>query len=201
MYTKEPMIFRPKIPRLIGLTGRAGCGKDTVADYLTWAGYQKYALAGPIKAGLNAMFGFTDEDWTDRSWKEAPQGELAWRSPRYLAQTLGTEWGRALVADDIWLRLFERAWNKLRCETLTVGMVVTDVRFANEAALIRRLGGAIVEIQRPGAAAVEAHSSEEGVPADLIDVVVVNNSTPHTLFRNFIDATEDYYIERLASRE
>ena len=35
--------------RIIGLAGRAGCGKDLAAAYLELRGYHRVALADPMK--------------------------------------------------------------------------------------------------------------------------------------------------------
>ena len=83
--------------QLIGLTGRAGCGKDTIASFLCEAhGFVQIALADPLRDGLKAMLGVTDEQLHRRDLKEAPIDWIG-RSPRELLQTLGTEWGRALA--------------------------------------------------------------------------------------------------------
>lgn len=194
--------MRFKLPRLIGLHGLAGAGKDTVADYLVRQHrFVKRPLAAPIKAALNTMFGWLPEDWEDREWKEARAPELGNRSPRYLAQTLGTEWGRDLVVDDLWLRLMEREWNHVLAMSSDVGMVVPDVRFVNEAERIRQLGGMVVRIVRPNGPKVEAHSSEAGLPDSAVDMTVLNDSTPIMLLRNFCAEVEDAYAVRLADRD
>ena len=64
-------------PSLIGITGKAGVGKDTLAHYLHIIyGYHQYALAQPIKDALNARFGWKASAWDDRIWKESPN--LRW---------------------------------------------------------------------------------------------------------------------------
>lgn len=50
------------LPALIGITGKAGVGKDTLSHYLhIICGYHRYALAQPIKDALNQRFGWTSE--------------------------------------------------------------------------------------------------------------------------------------------
>ena len=42
---------------IIGITGKAGAGKDTVADYLiSHEGFKKIALADPIKRLVKDVF-------------------------------------------------------------------------------------------------------------------------------------------------
>ena len=56
--------------KLLGMTGRAGSGKDTAAYMLMKdLGYKTYALASPIKAIVNSMFGW-GEDHAEGSLKE-----------------------------------------------------------------------------------------------------------------------------------
>ena len=161
---------------IIGIAGAAGAGKDTVADILVRNyGFRKYNFALPIKQGLNTMFGWTMEQWDDRVWKEAVQPAIG-KSPRQLAQTLGTEWGRDLVHPELWLILARRAY-----EAADTHFVIPDVRFTNEAQFLRAAGGEVWKIERPGCAAIAAHVSESGIPTALVDRVLDNTSTMSVL--------------------
>lgn len=166
---------------LIGLTGAAGAGKDTVAAHLFKGhGCLKLALADPLYAMISAMTGLPVEKMGDRKVKEA---DIAWigASPRRLLQTLGTEWGRGTLGDDIWIKGLFRRIDKYSEIVKAANFVVTDVRFANEAQAIRARGGRIVEIVRPRPLAgvpeeARQHSSEAGIPDELVDVSIVNDT-------------------------
>lgn len=160
------------IPRLIALTGPAGCGKDTLADAITHWGV-KYSFALPLKQALNAMFGWTMEQWDDRVWKEAVIPWLG-KSPRQLAQTLGTEWGRELINPELWVLLFKQRYAAHRAQFGNRPFVVSDCRFDNEAIAVAQLGGVVVRVERDGVSAVSAHKSEGGVNYNLVDAIVVN---------------------------
>ena len=166
-------------PILIGLTGRAGVGKDTAGDYLVAQhGFARYAFADPIKAALCAMLGsvgLSPQSFAYRELKEHPLHHIG-KSPRQLAQTLGTEWGRNLVHPDLWLILAEMAWRDIQA-CGAKGLVITDVRFDNEAEWIRNQGGKVICIARPQAESVSAHASEAGVSAELIDLHLMNAGT------------------------
>lgn len=156
---------------IIGLTGepgkQAGVGKDTVADFMTVCGdYKPIALAQPIKDGVCAMFNLPSTVFDNRDAKECPIHGIG-VSPRYLAQTLGTEWGRKLVRDDLWFRLADRRIAALRDRGYTP--VVTDVRFPNEADWICRQGGSVVRVERPNIEPVAGHASEDGVDEHQVD--------------------------------
>jgi hypothetical protein len=172
-----------KAINIIGLTGKAGAGKDSVADYLVAAhGFIKLSFASPIKAGLNAMFGWTDEDWANRAWKERVQPLLG-KSPRQLAQTLGTEWGRQTVYNDIWVDATLTAAPRFK------RVVIADVRFDNEAeAILAQTGSAVFDVQRHTAPEVAAHSSEGGVSFNLITDAIMNTSDFDSLYAQ-IDST------------
>ena len=57
------------------------------------------------------------------------------------------------------------------------GMVVSDVRFDNEAAWIRKHGGRIIHVIRPDTKAVEAHASEDGIEMQDTDARLFNSGT------------------------
>ena len=162
---------------LIGLCGAAGCGKTTLANQMTEDGYELYGFADPIKDMLK-VFGIDRADWDDREFKEAP---LEWIgvSPRYLAQTLGTEWGRHCINPNIWVALAGIQWQ--RCQILGMGdFLVTDVRFENEAQWIHDEGGFILQIVRKTiehAVDNPSHPSEAGLSAKFVDAIVYNDSS------------------------
>jgi hypothetical protein len=162
--------------RVVALAGAAGSGKDTAADYLVKQyGYARYAFAGPLKAALNAMFGWTMAMWNDREWKERVLSDVG-KSPRQMAQTLGTEWGRELVNRDLWMMLAARAVSSAHINGFD-GIVFTDCRFANEAEFVLAQSGFVLQIVRPGVSAVSAHVSEKTLPAHLISSTIVNDSS------------------------
>jgi hypothetical protein len=166
---------------LIGLAGAAGAGKDTVAEHLVNRhGFVRMALADPLYEMLSHLTGLPAGHLMRRDVKEAPLGWLG-VSPRRMLQTLGTEWGRGLIDDDIWIKHLLR-----RIDASGSPVAVSDVRFDNEAAAIRGRGGIIVEVVRPeplSGVSSEArnHSSESGISSAFVDVVIVNGGTVNDL--------------------
>ena len=69
----------------------------------------------------------------------------------------------------------QREWEQVRRSV--DGMVVSDIRFDNEAAAIRDLGGVVVCVERRAAQPIVPHKSEAGVSPALIDVTVMNEGT------------------------
>ena len=160
----------PQAP-LIGIAGRARSGKDTVANFIVAAiGGYRYSFADPIRAMLAPLgVDMSDPYWQAR--KEEPIPALG-VSPRRMMQTLGTEWGRQLINPDLWLIMAHQ-----RLLQNGPGMIISDVRFDNEAAWIRKHGGRIIHVIRPDTKAVEAHASEDGIEMQSTDARLFNSGT------------------------
>lgn len=171
-------------PLLIGLAGPARSGKSTAAEHLVGTYLlEHYAFADPLRDGLMAIFNLDPTDFEgDR--KEQP---LAWldRSPRQLMQSMGTEWARNTVHPDVWVKLAEQNLDYMtNALGAVIGFVVSDVRFENEAHLIRRRGGTVIHIGRNDAKPVNAHISEAGVTVRQDDLILRNNGTVDEFLRS-----------------
>lgn len=163
--------------RIVGLAGAAGAGKNTVGDILFRHGYANFGFADPVYRAVSAITGMPEESLRNRAAKESPIEWLG-KSPRELLQTLGTEWGREMIREDIWIRIAMRQANALI--QYGVGVCITDVRFANEAEAIRAEGGQVWLVKRPVAALkgdAASHSSEAGIPPGLVDEIIENDGT------------------------
>jgi len=168
---------------IIGITGRAGSGKDTLAKILVeHYGYERMAFADPIRGFVALLLGVSPEELMGSKLKDTTCARLGFKTPREAMQTLGTEWGRDTIHQSIWvfclqdkLRALDRRWQ---------AVVVSDVRFDNEARMIRTLGGRIIHITREAAEPVNAHVSEAGISPDLIDMTIDNNGALDDLARH-----------------
>jgi hypothetical protein len=159
--------------RLIGLYSNApGSGKSTVANML-WE-YKKLSFADPLRKfsaqilsslGYNGLACLSDK-------KEEKIAELG-VSPRQMMQTLGTEWGRSCIHPDLWVMVAAGAVEEQRKRGRNV--VIDDVRFPNEAKMIRRLGGELWLVDRPGVV-YEGNHASEGALHDIVPDAVINNS-------------------------
>lgn len=169
-----------KLPPLIALSGLAGAGKTSVAEFLVSDyGYQEVAFAYPMKRGLSEMFGIPIHYFESPVLKEMP---IAWlgKSPRQLMQTLGSEWGRDLVAPDVWIRFAARVVESMHESGYRV--VVSDVRYLTEADWVRRQEGSLWHLRRPEVRP-GAHSSETGIAALPGEPVLNNGGTLDDLKR------------------
>jgi hypothetical protein len=167
--------------RLIGIAGRAGSGKDTAGSHLVEQhGFQQYAFADPIRAMLGALGAFPAGDLIDRDAKEATIDWLG-KSPRQMAQTLGTEWGRELVHPQLWVLMAQRRWDAAKAAGHS--LVVTDVRFENEVEWIKAQGGHVIVLDRPSTESVSAHASEQLNFSVFADWLIFNDRSIATLKR------------------
>ena len=163
------------LPRIIGLYSPApGCGKTTVADLLIE--HQRVAFAAPIKRVVEILLDRLGSDGYSlvHEDKESIVFELG-VSARHMMQTLGTEWGRACIHPDFWVMIARVEAQRIMADGRSV--VIDDVRFPNEAAMIRDLGGELWRIDRPGVAYSGDHSSEGALEDVTPDRVIVNDGT------------------------
>lgn len=158
---------------IIGLTGYAQSGKDTVANILVENyGYQRVAFADPIRDLLyeaNPMLkegyrvqGLVDVYGWDRVKVDYPEA-------RDLLQRLGVG-ARKTFGDMFWVQ------QALKNVDANSDYVITDVRFPNEAKAIRLNEGAqIWRIRRTGFDAVNAHESESAMDGEKVDQIFLNS--------------------------
>lgn len=185
---------------LLGLCGYAGCGKDTAAQVLIEEfHFQRVAFADPIKQALltlnpyvpnpeNNGFQRISEFSEGRDWANVKE----YAEVRRLMQIIGTEVGRNLFDPDIWVKLAEA---KL-ASTLSVGhTVVTDVRFPNEARLIKKHGGLLIRIGRPGYGAVNEHVSDRASENWTYDHHIDNDGSVDKLFTKMRDLLSSLLTE------
>lgn len=152
-------------PLLIGLVGPSGAGKTTAADYLEDAhDFVQAAFADALKDMLEALMTGCNVDYAhlhEPALKARPIAELHDVSPRRMMQTLG-DWGRFL-APDWWVTALAHRIGMAHPSQAPVHdrIVLSDVRYLNEAAWIMAHGGRLVRIHRAvDSLALHRHSSE-----------------------------------------
>ncbi|WP_394178909.1 hypothetical protein [Yoonia maritima] len=136
---------------IIGLVGASGAGKTTVANVLVESfGFTKLHIGTPLKGMVQAL-GLSDYDLTGPpEHRSKPHEMLAEKSVRFALSTLGTEWGREMISEDLWSKHLERRLVRFFEENDGVGaVVVDDLRFPNDWKAITNLGGQLVSVRRP----------------------------------------------------
>lgn len=165
---------------LIGISGPMGSGKTTVAGYLrSNHGFIVYKFAQPLRMMLGSLLWsacMTDvESYLEGDKKDQPCEGLNGHTPRHAMQTLGTEWGRNHLGKDIWVEIA-----KMRLHGVKGRVVFDDVRFENEATMIRQMGGKVWHMVRESKK--DGHVSENGILIDIDDIVLSNTLSLGSLF-------------------
>lgn len=159
--------------KIVGLTGYAQTGKDTVGQILvTHRGYTRLSFADNVREAVyrlnpvidhwcSGSFGHAEpEAWTVQQlvnhygWEHV---KVQFPEARRLLQVMGTEVGREMFGEDAWIEMVGR---QVKALPLGVPVVITDVRFQNEADYVRSLGGIVLQVKRPGTGPVNDHASD-----------------------------------------
>lgn len=176
------------VPRLIGLySPEPQSGKSTTAHILNRLhGHATASYAMPLKrmvADLMTSAGLSPAEvgsyMHERKEEVIPVLGVSFR---YLCQTLGTEWGRKLIDNDLWVKV---AVN----DNLPTYTVFDDVRFKNEADALRAKGGVVWKIVRPNATVQTEHVSEGLLEDYPFDAVIVNDGSYEDLQRQIAALT------------
>ena len=199
---------------IIGLTGHAKSGKDTLAEAI-WShvaksnmfnskptDMHKLAFADGIRE-IGEIFGFTKEQLTNQDLKETFVHPVWNITPRVFMQRVGSEMFRNHLDKDCWVKLLMQkidrivSWNHVPESEFQLGLadckddeprtyvrhciLVTDVRFPNEAQAIKDAGGFIVRVTRPGNAEGQEewkkHESEAFIDTMDVDLEIINTKT------------------------
>lgn len=184
---------------LIGLGGKKTAGKDVVADHLVAAhGFVKLGMSDPLADSLYILnprieigHGLYSGDIVKEQFIP---GQLYWYRDivdvvgyveaktiievRQWLQVLGTEVGRELLGEDVWVQ----AAKKSILAELNRGssVVITGVRFSNELLMVESLGGFPVYVWRD-LPQTDTHPSENGLDKHNFEFVIRNTSTLEAL--------------------
>ena len=161
---------------IIGLSGYAQSGKDTVANILVSKyEFERVAFADAIRSILWEMnpivkdSGFTLQGVVNAyGWDKA---KIMFPEIRRLLQELGVS-SRASLDEDVWVNAVLRKVNDK-----TKKYVISDVRFENEAAIIKQMDGYLWRVKRPGIEAVNGHVSESEMDGYKVDQILNNGGT------------------------
>lgn len=191
---------------LVGLAGPASSGKDASAKALLESGgWARVSFADPLKRALEALNPIvvveSEEPAVAKHWPDAMLlGEdvvtdlqdilvrMGWeegkkiKEVRRLAQVFGTECCRETFGNDCWVKIARRSV----VEHLESGLrvVMTDVRFPEEANMIHELGGIVVRVVRPGVMPLNTHASESGLAG--YDKILYNDGTLEDLHKKVL---------------
>jgi len=159
---------------IIGLSGYARSGKDTVANLLVLNySFKRLAFADAIKDAVLLLNPILDNGRrvndvvNDYGWEIAKANTEV----RRLLQVMGTEVGRKLIDEYVWI---DKVFNQIATGER---FVITDVRFPNEANMIQAVEGKVWRINRHNHSAVNTHISERAMDNFMVDHVVYNDGS------------------------
>lgn len=129
---------------LIGLAGKMASGKTTASKVLEKEyGFRRRAYADPLKETAMSLFELSANQVYELADKNIVDPRYN-KTPREIMQLFGTECVRNHIHPDFWVMKMQWFISK----NATMRIVVDDVRFDNEADLIRNLGGVIIHMTR-----------------------------------------------------
>lgn len=140
---------------IIGIVGQIGSGKGTVADYLAQdKDFVHLSFASSLKDSISAIFGWDramleGSSIESRIFREQVDEWWATRlgiphlTPRWILQHWGTNLCRDKFHDEIWVASLEH-----KLQSIDGNVVISDCRYPNEFAAIKRAGGKIIRIKR-----------------------------------------------------
>lgn len=177
--------------QLIGLGGRLRSGKDTVADHLVAKhGFVKFGMSDALHEAMMAVDPIIEAELYHPAirYREAIEAigyvrtKEQYPEARRLLQRLGTEVGREMIGENVWVDIAARKVD----EHLKAGrgVALAGVRFPNELRLIRQFAGKAVWVERPSQeeSTIPPHASESGVNGDDFDLTLLNNSSLSSLY-------------------
>jgi hypothetical protein len=161
---------------IIGLSGYAQSGKDTVAEILCLNyGFKRIAFADAIREALLRLNPMLPNGIRTAELVEDYDWDVAKADPevRRLLQVLGTEVGRQILGDTAWTDIVMQHIDNSPHQN----WVVTDVRFPNEANEIKSRSGFLIRVNRLNHSSVNNHKSERAMDNYMFDHVVYNEGT------------------------
>lgn len=192
--------------KIIGVNGYARSGKDTTADILVeHCGFKRVAFADKLREAAYALNPIvTPDPWgkkidsdflldqptcnpfrlqavIDRYTWDGYKNTAFEQEIRGILQRLGTEVGRQILGESIWV---DAVLNDLDDEGK---YVFTDCRFANEAEAVTDLWGQVWRIDRPGVLPANDHISEVGLDDWNFDVRINNAGSIDDLKEKVLD--------------
>ena len=174
---------------LIGITGKIGSGKTTASNYIVnhWS-FQDYTMADPIKK-IAKIFGFNDTQLYGTQSQKLEIHPHWGISAREFLQKIGTDIFRKElpktipninIERSVWCDIFKINFDKNSC------IIVSDIRFLDEASLIKELGGYLFRIERPCELpendSCHNHISETQMNDINVDFTINNNGTVQELY-------------------
>ena len=181
---------------LIGIIGPKGSGKSTLANIIQ----QKYnfelmSFASVVKDISSIIFGYDREllegetkesriwrETIDKDWSKLLNKDI---TPRITLQIIGTEFGRKILGQNIWIEVLKNKISKNKNKNI----IISDIRYENEAQFIRDNKGILIRVSKSNLEfnLSETHSSEMELYNIKEDHSIENNGTIEQLEQQIIN--------------
>lgn len=194
--------------KIVALSGYARSGKDTAAQALLDAGWKRLSFADKMREAALALDPIVEVIDTDYTLEEPEPllpplpvrlsthvSNLGWTRAkqvpevRRFLQRLGTEMGRNLFGENFWVDIALKDAPK-------GNLVVTDLRYPNEADAIRQQGGMVIRVERSGVGPVNDHPTEHSLDDYRFDYTLLNNWDIDSLQRNLLEVVNGWFNQR-----
>ncbi len=150
------------LPPIVAFLGPKRVGKDTAANYLIKSyGYERYALADPMKNAVQSLFYFSEEQlWGDEKEVVDPYWQV---TPREIMQFIGIDTlfnGLGHRFPHLGHTFYLRAFERFRSAKPNSLVVISDLRMQEDVIALKEMGALIIRVERPGLIAEDPHVSE-----------------------------------------
>jgi hypothetical protein len=154
--------------RVIAFAGPAGVGKSTAAVYLSQEDRLGKVIilsfAEPMRRMVSTILPLGMESF-EQGKKTNPTLGLCGKTPRQMLETIGTEWGKNLVGENIWLDIVANQIMRGDADTY----IIDDLRTDAEAIYLRdKLGAIIIHLSRQGVDYKRDHITSCPISEDLV---------------------------------
>jgi len=130
-----------KSQKILVAIGPPQGGKSTFCDHV--AGFGRVSFATPLYEMLSCVLGRAEvARMRADNTKGGPLPRLGGKSLREALQTLGTEWGRQMMHEDIWVDVLLGEWAAFPHACLAID----DLRFPNEYDKCKEMGAVFVRM-------------------------------------------------------
>ena len=159
---------------IIGILGKKGSGKDTMAEYLIQQyQFKQFTYAEPLKKICQELFSLTDDQVNCPHLKELVD-ERWGKSPRTILQQVGTDLFRKHYDENIWVNILKE---KIKLEPKTQNIVVSDIRHQNELDNVTQFENCLIfRIERPNLENTDTHSTENNI-FQYKDIITIKNDS------------------------
>lgn len=205
-----PLVVKNSKPMIIGFCGKTGAGKDTALEANSLHHFFVASFAAPLRYFITEIFRIPKSYSIDPHLKNVVMMDPYTKQPKFnldgkpasyrtLAQWLGSDVLRKHISEDFFVDLMKETISDLlkyfKDETY---IKIADIRFPNEAKLIKDFGGKIIQIRRPEVSVDQTgvnlnHISETSDLTPYIDFIIVNDGSIEDLHKNVDTAMSSFF--------